>query len=256
MSKRRLMIAVLPVFLLAFVALPTTGYGTDNATITGDGVRLRAFPSANEGILMEFKNGTRVEVLSQSDFTDTIDGCTARWYYVQYEEEYRTASGFVFGCYVAVDREVTVPPLLGGIGYDDMIMYFVWKGITAFGQNRAAVINNLGRPISETTESYEYGGKIYRHPLTYDGVVIETLEDVIGLRCVASVTVTSGAYNFCGLKVGSPVPDLERIFGRRYKFSYSEDSVGYGVGSYYFVSFKVKDDKITQIKFTYERCGD
>jgi hypothetical protein len=256
MSGKRLKIAVLPAFLLVFFVLPATGYGTDNATITGDGVRLRAFPSANEGIVMEFKNGTRVEALSQSDFTDTIDGCTARWYCVQYEEGYRTALGFVFGCYVAVDRGVTVPPLLGGTGYDYMIMYFVWEGITAFGDDRAAVINNLGRPISETTESYEYEGKIYKHLLTYDGLVVETLEDVIWLGCVASVTVTNGAYNFCGLKVGSPVSDLERIFGPRYKFSYSEDSVGYGVGSYYFVSFKVKDDKITQIEFTYERCGD
>jgi hypothetical protein len=98
---------VLLVFIAALAALSAPAIAAENATITGDGVRLRMMPSTSGEIVQAFKKGTRLEVVSKTDFTDTIDGNTASWY----EATGGGRTGFVFGKFVELDEEVVVEAL-------------------------------------------------------------------------------------------------------------------------------------------------
>src|SRR4030042_5285775 len=71
----------------------------DNATITGDGVRVRGESRTAAEIITTLAKGTRVEVINRSQVYQTIGGDSAFWYYVTYGKD----SGFVFGRFIAID---------------------------------------------------------------------------------------------------------------------------------------------------------
>ena len=74
-----------------------------NATITGDGVRVRGIPSTlGRDIVSVLSKGARIEVIAKTEFVDTIDGLTAPWYRISYME-------WVFGAFVKVDEGIDVP---------------------------------------------------------------------------------------------------------------------------------------------------
>ncbi len=89
-------------FCLAFAG---QAYAIKNAVITGSAVRLRPAPTINAGVITELGKGTRVEIMAHTDFTDTLDGFTGYWYYVNYRGTY----GYVFGKYIEPDPGVSIP---------------------------------------------------------------------------------------------------------------------------------------------------
>jgi hypothetical protein len=91
--------------LLICAAFAVDALAGNNAVITGSGVRLRPAPSINTGVLREMGAGTRVEILAHTDFTDSLDGFTGYWFYVNYQGIY----GYVFGKYIRPDVGVSVP---------------------------------------------------------------------------------------------------------------------------------------------------
>jgi hypothetical protein len=99
--KRMTILAVLLLLALACV----TAMAAENATITGDGLRLRAKPTTDAKILDSMDKGTRVEVLAHTEFTDSIDGFTGYWYKIVY----KGTVGYVFGKYISTDIGVYVP---------------------------------------------------------------------------------------------------------------------------------------------------
>jgi hypothetical protein len=90
-------------FCLAFAG---QAYAIKNAVITGSSVRLRQAPSINTGVLAELGKRTRVEIMAHTDFTDSLDGFTGYWYYINYRGVY----GYVFGKYIQPDPGVSIPP--------------------------------------------------------------------------------------------------------------------------------------------------
>jgi uncharacterized protein YgiM (DUF1202 family) len=97
-------VAILAVLL--FVAcVGITAMAAENATITGDGLRLREHPTTNAGVLASMNKGTRVEVLAHTEFTESIDGFTGYWYKIVYNG----MVGYVFGKYIIPDAGVYVP---------------------------------------------------------------------------------------------------------------------------------------------------
>jgi len=95
---RRSTIAAVVGGICLFVAYTATA--ADNATITGDSVRMRWEPNTNAEIITTLNKGTRVEVVSRSGVYQTIGGDSAFWYNVTYGKD----SGYVFGRFVAIDR--------------------------------------------------------------------------------------------------------------------------------------------------------
>jgi hypothetical protein len=71
----------------------------DNASITGDGVRMRAEASTDANVVISLNKGTRVEVVNRTQIYQTIGGDSAFWYYVTYGKD----SGFIFGRFLAID---------------------------------------------------------------------------------------------------------------------------------------------------------
>ena len=97
-------VTVLAVLLL----LACTGImvmAAENATITGDGLRLRERPTTDAKVLDNMDKGTRVEVLAHTESTDSIDGFTGYWYKIIY----KGTMGYVFGKYISTDIGVYVP---------------------------------------------------------------------------------------------------------------------------------------------------
>ena len=99
--KRVTVLAVL--LLLACAAIATMA--AENATITGDGLRLRERPTTDAEVLTSMDKGTRVEVLAHTESTDSIDGFTGYWYKIIY----KGTIGYVFGKYINTDIGVYVP---------------------------------------------------------------------------------------------------------------------------------------------------
>ena len=91
--------------VLICVAFVVDVYARNNAVITGSGVRLRPAPSINTGVVTQLGKGTRVQILAHTDFTDTLDGFTGYWYYINFQGIY----GYVFGKYIQPDMGVSVP---------------------------------------------------------------------------------------------------------------------------------------------------
>ncbi|MBN1573257.1 MAG: SH3 domain-containing protein [Deltaproteobacteria bacterium] len=89
--------------LIIVFALPATA--VENATITGDGLRVREKPTLDGRKLGTVNKGYRVEALAHSNRTDSIDGFTGYWYYIVYKD----LSGWVFGKYIQVDIAAPVP---------------------------------------------------------------------------------------------------------------------------------------------------
>ena len=89
-------------FIRVFVCLISSraaAAAADNATITGDGVRMRWESRTDAEIITTLNKGTRVEVINRSQVYQTIGGDSAFWYYVTYGKD----SGFVFGRFIAID---------------------------------------------------------------------------------------------------------------------------------------------------------
>ncbi len=89
--------------LIFIFALPVLA--VDNATITGDGLRVREKPSLEGKKLGSVNKGYRVEALAHSNHTDNIDGFTGYWYYIVYKD----LSGWVFGKYIQIDIATSIP---------------------------------------------------------------------------------------------------------------------------------------------------
>jgi len=97
--------AAVLVVLLLMVCAGMTVMAAENATITGDGLRLREHPTTDAGVLGSMDKGTRVEVLAHTEFTESIDGFTGYWYKIIYNG----TIGYVFGKYIITDAGVYVP---------------------------------------------------------------------------------------------------------------------------------------------------
>ena len=90
----------------------TAPIAAGNATITGDGVQVRRFPSTSGKTICLLYNNTRVEVTGRTDSTDTVVGDIAYWFSVEYRDDAGAkCSGFVFGKFVMVDRDARVHPI-------------------------------------------------------------------------------------------------------------------------------------------------
>ena len=91
--------------VLICAAFAADALAINNAVITGSSVRLRPAPTINAGVVRELALGTRVEILAHTEFTDSLDGYTGYWYYINYRGIY----GYVFGKYIRPDVGVSVP---------------------------------------------------------------------------------------------------------------------------------------------------
>lgn len=103
MKKKRYWALLLAV--LIFAAFAADALAMNNAVITGSSVRLRPAPTINAGVIRELGAGTRVEILAHTDFTDSLDGFTGYWYYINYQGIY----GYVYGKYIRPDVGVSIP---------------------------------------------------------------------------------------------------------------------------------------------------
>jgi hypothetical protein len=100
---KKILYLLTAVSLIVIFALPASA--ADNATITGDGLRVREKPGLDGKKLGTVNKGYRVEALAHSNQTDSIDGFTGYWYYIVY----KNLSGWVFGKYIEVDITAPVP---------------------------------------------------------------------------------------------------------------------------------------------------
>ncbi|MBN2223070.1 MAG: hypothetical protein JW765_00190, partial [Deltaproteobacteria bacterium] len=205
-------------FVVIFVALVFfsifPAVAAENATITGDNVRVRSNASLSFGYISgELMKGARVEVRSETSFLDTIDGFTAPWYEIIFEGRY---GYYVFGRYVTVDPGATV-----NVDYPDenadwsnRVARYVRDNLVSLGATQSEIVRRLGKPISsENIIGVEAGETVTNRRITYDGISFEVYgpgpQDGYPYR----LTCTSGAYDFGGLKVGSSMTDVKRLLG-------------------------------------------
>lgn len=229
-----------------FVSVGGLAYPADNAVITGDSVRVRTQPSVREDVRGTLDKGARVQVISRTDFSDTIDGYAAPWYEIAYGDY----GGFVFGRYVKLDPGVSVPALGPGELYADPISRFIMDGLYNFGKGMPDVIKTLGQPISRVHEKAE-GLIVGVDTLTYNGLVISTREIESGRTFVYMVTCTTPAYAFDTLRVGSAFSDIERVLGPPQEpYSPGDESISYyNVSGFEWVTFMLKNGVVTEIAF-------
>ncbi len=239
-------------FLVTLIALSAPAYPAENAVITGDSVRVRTQPSVREDVRGTLNKGARVQVISRTDFSDTIDGYAAPWYEIVYGEY----GGFVFGRYVKLDPGVSVPPLGPGELYGDPVSRFIMHGLYNFGKSTPDVLKTLGQPISRVHEKAE-GLIVGVDTLTYKGLVISTRGIESGKTFVFMVTCTTPAYAFDTLKVGSPISDVERVLGPpQQPYDPGDESVSYyNISGFDWVTFMLKNGTVTEISF-YESMAD
>jgi uncharacterized protein YraI len=242
-------IALVTALLAALVALSAPAFTAENATITGDSVSVRSFPSVSPlfgQVLGELTKGTRVEVTFETDSLDTLDGYTAPWYEIAYREQ----RGDVFGKYVKLDGGITV-----NIGYpigvkdhSNRVARFVRDELTSFGTSQSYIVKRLGEPISSTErEDIEAGATAINHTLTYDGISLE-IKGVNGEDGYPfSLTCTTGSYNFGGLKVGSPVADVKRILGEPDRVDGDRLTYSTILSAIHSASFRIQNGKVTEI---------
>jgi uncharacterized protein YgiM (DUF1202 family) len=107
--------------VLFYAMVSAAAFSAENASINGDGLRIREKPSTTGTVVGSLNKGTRVQVLAHTDATDSIDGFTGYWYYISY----KNVRGYVFGKYIKIDvgtsipsekdyRPATAPPPAGG----------------------------------------------------------------------------------------------------------------------------------------------
>jgi len=230
-------------FLLIFLAISIPAYPAGNATITGDGVRVREKPSLSGKILVSLNRGVRVTVVGKTDFTETIGGHTAPWYEISHGD----IRGFVFGRFVSLDSE-------GTAGKEDILPY-IKGGLDRFGKTESDILKKLGDPISRISkevESVYWPGKLdIRHQLTYDGLVIGIHEYAGGKKIIYMVAVTADSYEFGGLKVGSSPSDVRRILGNEQLID-GDRLIYHDYAGYYMVTFTISGGAVAEIKFSLE----
>lgn len=263
-------ILVLPLFVL-FIILSSPAISADNATITGDGVRMRNYPyaSGNNHVLKSLNSGTRIEVLERTDSTDTIEGHTAPWYKIKHVGN----TGYVFGKYVELDEGISIYVIdPSSIEYFNIqLIRFVYSGLYAFGTKDSEIIEKLGQPIS-VTEYKGFGifeGEIY-HRLTYEGISFE-LYGPAGEGSIWAMRCATNLYEFSGFRVGSPVEDVKCILGKpnmigdgmiRYRYSSEKDTfmnpdqIEGDILTYYnfpeAASFRIINGKVTEIAIYFD----
>jgi hypothetical protein len=229
----------------------------NNATITGDGVRARNVPSTLAGIVETFSKGTRIEVVGETDFTDTIDGYSAHWYKVSwYKVSLGMHFGFVFGQYIVPDAGANVPVL--SMGKDlDLMNAFIIRGHDALGDTKSEVLKKLGPPLSETKKKNKCampGEESFYYTLTYKDVLFRGYGLEESDFPIYSVTYTTSAYNFLGLKVGSSVSDVERLLGKGQRYSddgiHDSSTLYYYGETYFYADFETDGKKVTAMTFT------
>jgi hypothetical protein len=269
MLYRTFALGLVSVILAALVALSAPAYGAENATITGDGVKIRELPSvsANYYINTLLYKGTRVEAREKTDYSDTVDGYSAPWYGIVHNGQI----GYVFGRYVKLDEGVTLDLLhpTPTEYFQDQITRFVDEGLQEFGKTDSEIIEKLGRPVSSkeydgVIHAYFYEGETF-HTLTYNGITFD-MHGPAGNGTISEITCTSGSYEFSGLKVGASVGDVMRMLGTPYRTDYHNtyrslqiidgalvsrnDVKGYTLvyrAYLHYVIFGVLDEKVTEI---------
>ena len=94
---------VLSVFIfVSWAATVFSASAADNATITGNGVRLREEPSTAAAVVTSLNEGSRVEIVFRTGTVQTIDGSSSYWYFVNSGD----SGGYVFGRFIAIDPAV------------------------------------------------------------------------------------------------------------------------------------------------------
>lgn len=76
----------------------------ENATVSGDGVRIREAPGTSGKIVGSVNKATRLEVTGRSPVTETIDGHLDSWYAVIFQGK----PGYVFGRFLTLDAGAVV----------------------------------------------------------------------------------------------------------------------------------------------------
>ena len=185
-----------------------------------------------------------MEVLTETDFLNTIDGYTAPWYEISYGGQ----TGYVFGRYLKLDGGTTVD-IDPTNRYNNRITRFVRDNLALFGTSQLDIIKRLGQPISSTEyESVEAGLTVKNHRLTYDGISFEISGqngDDDGLAF--SLTCTTGSYNFGELRVGSPVTDVKRILGEPDRVDGDRHTYSTILSAIHSASFRIQNGKVTEI---------
>jgi len=239
----------LALFIAAAVFSSLPAFAAENATITGDSVRVRDFPcvSADCRIVNSLDRGTRVEVRCESHFLSTVDGYTAPWYEISYSE----GTGYVFGRYVKIDPggTVNVDYPSERADWSNRVARFVRDHLVSLGAKQSEIVKRLGQPISSTELSgVEAGLTVTNHRLTYDGIIFEIYGPNGEDAGPFFLTCTADAYDFGGLKVGSSVADVKRLLGEpsevkgdtlRYQTILSAE-----IGA----SFRIQNGKVTEIE--------
>jgi hypothetical protein len=93
------------IVLLVLLTAALDVLAAENATITGDALRIREKPTTGAAVVGTLNKGVRVEVLAHTDATDSIDGFTGYWYYIGYSGTF----GYIFGKYVKTDKGTSIP---------------------------------------------------------------------------------------------------------------------------------------------------
>ncbi len=260
-------------FLLFLFSVGSPAAAQDNATITGDGVNLRAEPASSGKRLDTIPKGTRVEVLFVAGFSETIGGNTGSWCAAAYGGE----TGFVFGPYIALDSgsiPIIVGPAYGGAG--DRLFYFAETMKRLFGDTRADVHKRLGEPASVWEGKWGkcegVGIKVLRYPdaeveLFYP---IKKCGFLSEREFVSGVTITGGDRRVLGIGVGSPVEDVRETLGPDFTDNALRADLydlGYTSEEYpqYVIDFiyeeEIKGDAVVsrlvkEIRFIYNVLGD
>jgi len=228
---------------LALIVLSIPAFAAENATVTGDNVRVRDVPSISGEVIRELKKGARIEVTAKTDFPDTIGGHTAPWYSI-YQWEW------IFGGYVELDPGVVVPSVSLKSGDCALMAIYFDESLHTFGNNKSEIVSRLGQPLSETRrEGYNKGD--FFSEMVYDGLTILTYTSNEGVT-VCEVTCTTDAYDFGGVKVGCSIADINRVFGNQKNESSRRtdgfDYIYYHVGKSY-VTFKIERERVIEINF-------
>jgi hypothetical protein len=250
-------IILVPLLFAALVALSAPAFGAENATITGDGVRVREAPSTLAEIVETVNKGMRMEVVAKTDFSDTIEGRTSPWYKFRGWNEHLPR--YVFGAFVKLDAGVEVPTVSLKSGDKDLMTAFIVEGLFAFGKHKSEVEKKLGPPLSETKERGQpmpgnEGFEFYLYTLLYDGVVIRGTESDEA-EWIYEVSYTSDAYDLGGVRVGCSVEDVERVLGPAFKDPENPSHMYYGGQMYYYLQLVTDEGRVAEITFTFS-AGD
>jgi uncharacterized protein YgiM (DUF1202 family) len=95
------------VFLLVLGILSCGAVGlaaAENASVTGDGVRIREAPGTTGTVIGSVNKGTRLEVTGKTSLAETVDGHPDSWYAVLYQGK----KGYIFGWFLAFDAGAVV----------------------------------------------------------------------------------------------------------------------------------------------------